>query len=45
MKKGIALIAITMFFLATLFNSCSSKPLCPAYTDNQEDVEMTDNDA
>ncbi|MFO8066778.1 MAG: hypothetical protein R6U11_04265 [Bacteroidales bacterium] len=42
MKKGIAIIAITMLFVATLFSSCQSKELCPAYTDSQQEIESNE---
>ncbi len=45
MKKGIRILAIVLFIGVTLFSSCRSKELCPAYTDNQDAIELAETDA
>ncbi|MBS4013476.1 MAG: hypothetical protein KGZ97_06905 [Bacteroidetes bacterium] len=45
MKKGIRILAIALFIGATLFSSCKSKEICPAYTDNKDAVELAETDA
>ncbi len=40
-KKIFGKLTITLFFLAILFQGCSTRDLCPAYTDSETEVETT----
>ena len=45
MKKGLTIIAIALFLGVSLLSSCGQRQLCPAYTDNIENIDLTEVDA
>jgi hypothetical protein len=45
MKKGMKIFAIALFIGATLFSSCKTKEVCPAYTDNSDAIEVAETGA
>jgi hypothetical protein len=45
MKNGIKILAIALFIVTTLFSSCKSKEVCPAYTNNSDAIEVAETDA
>ncbi len=45
MKKGLAILAVALILCSAIFTSCNTRQLCPAYTENNEEVELNEAEA